>query len=180
MYPKKHGGGGLPELYDPENGQYVSEEDKAKYLDNEIGNIVMRYIFGINGTYDPRFPIFGFHSDDYCELYVKYRICKIYQDIDYNKIDNYFLKPLTKNDKSNFFFEHGYDIDKRDNLYDQLYYGTDFAKMKFDHLNPYGIIVKIPTKIYSYKEKKDILIYTVWIYRKDEKFHLVTVDLEKR
>ena len=76
--PYKTGGGGLPELYDPDNGQYTDEE-KAKLLDGEISNIVMRYIFGLSGTYDPRYPIYGFHSDEYRELYVKYKLrdCKI-------------------------------------------------------------------------------------------------------
>lgn len=140
----------------------------------------MRYLFGINDTYDPRFPIYGFHSDEYCELYVKHRICKDLKDISYDKIDNYFLKHQIKGDKSHFFFLHGYDLSKRDELFNQIYYGSDFTKMEFDRLNKFGIMVRVPTQIYSYRERKNILIYTIWIYKKDEWFHLVTVDLEKR
>jgi len=179
MFPTKKGGGGYQELYDPENGQYTDEE-KNKFLDDEISNIVMRYIFGLNDTYDPRFPIFGFHSEEYCELYVKHRIYKDYKDLDYNKIDNYLLKPLDKNDKSYFFKLHGYDKSKRDELYKQIIDRTDMSKMEFDHLNEYGILVEAPTKLYSYTDKKDINIWTVWIYKMDEWFHFVTVDLERK
>lgn len=177
--PYKTGGGGMPELYDPDNGQYTDEQ-KSKLLDTELSNIVLRYIFGLSGTFEPRYPIYGFHSDEYCELYVRFRICKNQKYINYDKIDNYLLKPLLKNDKSLFFKLHGYDISRRNELYKQLILNTDMTKMKFDHLNEFGILVNVPTQLYSYKEKKNILIYTVWIYKKDEWFHFVTVNLKKR
>ncbi len=101
MYPTKKGGGNQQELYDPENGQYTDKE-KAKILDDGISNMVMRYIFGLDNTFEPRFPIFGFHNDEYCELYVKHRICKLYPCLSYNKIE-YLLTPISKNDKNNFF-----------------------------------------------------------------------------
>ena len=179
MYPTKKGGGGFSELYDPENGQYTDEE-KSKYFDEEMANIVMRYVFGMQNTYDPRFPIFGFHSNDYCELYIKYRICKNYKDVNYNKIDNYLFKQLDKDDKSGFFKLNGYDKTKRDELYKQLIERTDFTKMEFDRLNEYGILVKTPTKLYSYSHRKDIIIWTIWIYKTDEWFHFVTVDLGRK
>ena len=179
MFPKKIGGGNEPEFYDPETGEY-SDEEKAKLLDNELANIVMRYIFNLNDTFDPQFPIFGFHTEEYCELYVKFRITKNYKDLDYNKIDNYLLKPLKKDDKSNFFTIHGYDKSKRDELYNQIISNTDMLKKKFDHLNAYGIVIKAPTKIYSYKNKEYILITTVWIYKNDGWFHFVTVDLKNK
>lgn len=174
MFPTKKGGGGKQELYDPENGQYTDEE-KAKLLDDEISNMVMRYIFGLDDTFDPRFPIFGFHNDEYCELYVKHRICKLYRCLSYNKIE-YLLTPISKNDKSNFFKLLGYGLNDTDKniLYKEIIDGTDFTKRKFNKLNEFGLFIKAPTKLYNKNRTKFVYITTIWKYGKDEKLTFIT------
>ena len=172
--PYKTGGGGCPELYDPDNGQYTDEE-KAKLLDGEISNIVMRYIFGLSGTYDPRFPIYGFHSDEYCELYVKHRICKVYRVFPYEKM-GYLLTHRDKDDKSHFFNLLGYRLNDDDKkaLYDEIMDGADFAKMRFSKFDRFGLFVKVPTKIYDRGKRRHIRITTIWRYDKKEQFHFIT------
>ena len=145
--PYKIGGGSMPELYNPDNGQYTDEQ-KSKLLEVELSNIVLRYLFGQAGTFDPRYPIHGFHSDEYCELYVKYRISIIYRNLSYDKI-NYLLTYRNKNDKSNFFRLLGYELNEGDinTLFKEIMDGSNFTKMKFNKLNQYGLFVKVPTKI---------------------------------
>lgn len=174
MFPTKKGGGNKQELYDPENGQYTDEE-KAKLLDDEISNMVMRYIFGLDNTFDPQFPIFGFHTDEYCELYVKHRICKLYRCLSYTKIE-YLLTPISKNDKSNFFKLLGYELNDNDKniLYKEIIDGTDFTKRKFNKLNEFGLFIKAPTKLYNKNHTRFVYITTIWKYSKDEKLTFIT------
>lgn len=172
--PYKRGGGGLPELYDPDNGQYTDEQ-KSKLLDTELSNIVLRYIFGLNGTFEPRYPIYGFHSDEYCELYVRFRIGNIYRNLPYDKI-RYLLTNRSKNDKSYFLKLLGYELNNNDinNLFKEIIDGSNFAKMKFNKLNQFGLFVKVPTKIYNKRKLKYIYITTIWKYSKDEQMHFIT------
>ena len=174
--PYKNGGGGLPELYDPDNGQYTDEE-KAKFLDGEISNMVMRYIFGLSRTYDPRFPIYGFHSDEYCELYVKHilRNSKISPFLPHEKI-GYLLTHKDKDDKSHFFNLLGYGLNDEDKetLFEEIMGGADFAKMRFSKFNRFGLFVKVPTKIYDRTKRRYIRITTIWRHDKKEQFHFIT------
>ena len=174
--PYKTGGGGLPELYDPDNGQYTDEE-KAKLLDGEISNIVMRYIFGLSGTYDPRYPIYGFHSDEYRELYVKYKLrdCKICAILPYEKI-GYLLTHKDKDDKSHFFNLLGYELNDDDKkaLCDEIMEGADFSKMKYSRSNEYGLLVEVPTKIYDRAKRRHIRINAIWLYDEKGQFNFVT------
>ncbi len=172
--PYKIGGGGMPELYDPNNGQYTDEQ-KSKLLEKELSNIVLRYIFGLNGTFDPRYPIYGFHSDEYCDLYVKFRISNIYRNLPYDKI-RYLLTSRNKNDKSNFFGLLGYELNDNDinSLFKEIIDGSNFAKMQFNKLNQYGLFVKVPTKIYDKRKLKYILITTIWKYTEDMQMHFIT------
>lgn len=172
--PYKIGGGGMPELYDPDNGQYTDEQ-KSKLLEAELSNIVLRYIFGLDRTFDPRYPIYGFHSDEYCELYVKYRISIIYRNLSYDKI-NYLLTYRNKNDKSYFFRLLGYELSEGDikSLFKEIMDGSNFTKMKFNKLNQYGLFVKVPTKIRNKKTLEYISITTIWKYTKDERIHFIT------
>lgn len=175
MYPTKEGGGGKQEFYDPTNGKYTDKE-KAKFLDDEIANIVMRYIFGLSNTYDPRFPIFGFHNEEYCELYVKHRICKVQRDVPYLKMD-YLLNFRKKDDKSLFFKLFGYQNNNRDKnlLFKEIMDGSDFSKMKFQKFTEYGIFVMVPTRIKVLNKEKRVEVTTIWRYSKDEWFHFVTL-----
>ena len=178
--PYKPGGGGLPELYDPENGQYTDEE-KNKLFNEELSNMIKRYIFGNTNTYQPRYPILGFHTDEYCELYVKYAIYDLYRLLPYEKIE-YLLTYTDKNDKSLFFNHFGYEsnIKGRNELFIQIMNGSDFSKMKFQKFNKYGLFVKVPTEIYNKKDGKNNLnITTIWKYEKDKKFHFITAIPKK-
>lgn len=152
--PYKIGGGGLPQLYDPKNGQYTDEE-KHEILNNELENMVKRYKFGMKDTYVPQFPIVGFHSNEYCEIYVKHTICDLLRFLPYEKIQ-YLLTYKIKDDKSIFFNLLGYksDLIGRNELYEQIFIGSDFANMKFDRLDKYGIFVNVPTKIYHKIKQK--------------------------
>lgn len=180
MLPKKIGGGGELEFYDPEDGRYASitQERKNELFEQEMSNMVMRYIFDIKETYMPRFPIVGFHNDEYCELYVRHCIYKISRFMPWEKVTNYLLVKKLSGDKSKFFKLHGYDQTKAQKLYDQIMEGADFTKMKYQKLKIYGIYVVVPTKIYSEKLYKHITINTIWLYKKeDERMHFITVDL---
>ena len=181
--PYKIGGGGMPELYDPDNGQYTDEQ-KNKLLEGEISNIVLKYIFGLDGTFDPRYPIYGFHSDEYCELYVKYRISNFYKNLSRDKI-KYLLTFRNKNDKSNFFRLLGYELNESDtnSLFKEIMDGSNFAKMKFNKLNQYGLFVKVPTKIRNKKTLEYVFITTIWKYTKDGRIFFITAipkEMENR
>ena len=180
MYPKKIGGGGELEFYDPDDGRYASitQERKNQLLEQEMSNIVMRYVFGIEDTYMPRFPIAGFHDDSYCELYVRHCIYTIYRCMPWEKITNYLLVKKQSGDKSNFFKLLGYGQLNAKDLYDQIMENSDFSKMKYQKLKIYGIYVVVPTKIFSKKDSKYVSIKTIWLYKKeDKKMHFITVDI---
>ncbi len=162
------------ELYDPENKQYTDEE-KNKLFNDELSNIIKRYIFGLQNTYPPRYPILGFHTEEYCELYVKHTISDLNRDLPYEKIE-YLLTSTDSNDKSLFFNLIGYKNNEngRNELFIQIMKGLDFGNIKFLKLNKYGIFVDIPANIYSKRRNKIIKIPTVWKYDKNRMFHFIT------
>ncbi len=172
--PYKIGGGGLPELYDPENGQYTNEE-KQKLLEIEITNIKERYLSGNKKTFKPRFPILDFHSDEYCEFFVKYGIYELNRYLPYKKIE-YLLKHSSEDDKSHFFNMYGYTSDEkgRNELFMQIMKHSDFGNMKFQKFNEYGVFVKVPTSMYNKKEGNFIYFTTIRKLEEDMIFHFVT------
>jgi hypothetical protein len=180
MKPTKPGGGNLPQLYDPENGQYTDEE-KTKLLEDEIANIVMRYIFGLTNTYEPRYPIYGFHNKEYCELYIRHAIYRADCDVPVEKVRDYLLKHRDRDDKSSFFKTLGYDVTKWDELHNIITANTDFSKMEYDLFNEYGLRIDAPVTMKSLIDGKEFIFYGVWRYdRKDRLMHFITVDLKKR
>lgn len=178
MFMKK-GGGNKPQLYDPDNGQY-SDEEKKVFFEQEMSNIVLRYIFGAKGTYEPRFPINGFHNADYCRLFLEHCLPGLNRDFPEEKVTEYLLKKREINDKSSFFALHGYTMANASELYQQLMDRADFSQMEFERLTDFGIKLSVPTEIFSKKEGKRIQIRTIWIYQRNEMMHFVTVDLKRR
>ena len=181
MCPFKPGGGNHPQLYDPNNGQY-SQEQISKLFEEEMANIVMRYIFGLpQDTYYPRYPILGFHNDDYCKLYVRHAIYDIKKDIPEAKVRDYLLKYRKEDDKSKFFKMHGYSTDNYVKLLEEIYYGSDFTRRRFERFDEFGLTIAVPTKIYSEKEHKKIMIITYWKYGYDKDYmHFITVNINKK
>ena len=181
MLPMKPGGGSKPETFDPETGEY-SEEEKTKLFDKEMTNIVTRYIFGMpEDTYYPRFPIFGFHNSDYAKIYVENAVSKIKKDISLQKITNYLLKYRPKDDKSYFFNSIGYSYENSEQLYEEIYYGSDFSELKFQKFNEFGIFVAVPTIIKNIKTCEELQIITYWIYKQENGYmHFVSVNISKK
>lgn len=82
-----------------------------------------------------------------------------------------------KDDKSKFFKIHGYTLENADELYEQIMNGTKFNQAKFEKMTEYGIIVSIPTKIFSHRKGSAVEFKTIWICTEDRWLRLVTVDL---
>lgn len=180
MNQTKPGGGNLPQLYNPENGKYTDEE-KNKLFEKELANIVMRYMFGQTNTYHPRYPIYGFHNKEYCELYVKHAIYQANSDLPAEKVKDYLLKPKQKDDKSHFFNVHGYNLSNWEKLLTAILSHTDYSQIEYDQLTEFGLFVTVPTTINSLYSGKKITFFTIWRYdQKDQWMHFVTVDLGKR
>ena len=175
---EKIGGGNKPQDYDPENGQYVDEQKHS--LEDQMKNIVFRYIFGDFDTYDPFFPVYGFHDEDYCDMYVTFALKKPVKYFPEEKVTKYLLVWNKSGDKSNFFRIHGYSLDNRANeLYDQILKNSDMSKRKFNRFTSKCLSIEVPTKIFSYKYNKNITIKTIWRVTENGQAHFITVVLEK-
>ena len=158
----KPGGGKKPEPYDPNTGQYTS---KSKIQENELKSVFTKSFLDLKNK---DYPIYGVHGEAYCILYVNDVVKGVEINISDNKISDYLLRPLEKDDKSHFFELHGY---KR----------SDSKKVKYNKITDKGLFVEMPTKIYSYKEGKYITITTIWKYDKTTKtLQFITVNLKKR
>lgn len=142
--------------------------------------MVQRYIFGNTNTYYPRYPILGFHTNEYCELYVKRAIYEFSPILDYEKV-RYLLRPADKDDKSLFFKLLGYNNDEigKKELFFEIMKNSDFSRMKFQKLNQYGLFVKVPTNIYNKKKRIYMGITTIWKYLEDKNFYFVTAIPKK-
>lgn len=187
--PYKPGGGNRPELYDPRNGQYTDDIDvelfKKQSLELELTNIVGRVVFKNyhpeDTLFEPRYPIYRFHNDLYCRMYIIDQVRGKNIFIDYQKITKYLLVRKESNDKSHFFELHGYTNKNPYELYEAIVTGTDTNKAKYHKIDEYGLFVEIPTKIYSKREKGYITITTIWRFDENTKrLHFVTVLLKNK
>lgn len=161
--PFKIGGRDKLQQYDPENGEYTDEE-KAHFLEAEMINIMGRYQFGLKNTYLPRFPIYGFHSNEYCHLYVRHVITETERILDANKIKNYLLIFEEKSDKSIFFNNLGYYQKDWEEIYYQIMNNTHLSKMNFTRLTKHGLFLKAETKIKSMDSFNYLKVETVFLF----------------
>lgn len=115
----KPGGGNKPQLYDPNNGQYTSEE-KDLLFDLELKNI-KEFIDAKVDTFEPRFPIFGFHNDEYCKLYSENIFKTKAFNVEFSKIKDYLLVYKKEGDKSNFLLMYLVMIKKIGKIYLKKY-----------------------------------------------------------
>ena len=174
--PYKTGGGGKPELYDPENGQYTDEEKNALF-EQELGNIVLRNLFhDKENTYEPRYPIDGFHTKIYCLFYVRETVAGSEIYVDDAKVRDYLVVLHEQNDKSKFFKKMGYTKDNWQELHKEIYAGSDSKKVKFNKLNKHGLRVEIETEIPILNEKPLYMRFkTIWLYdEKTKKLKFIT------
>ena len=180
MEKYKKGGGEKLQLYDPKNGEYT-DEDKKKLFEDEMSNIVLRCIFNDDDTYIPRYPIFGFHDDDYCRLYVGYCIKKPHFFINKKKVTDYLLTFRKNSDKSLFFKKQGYTLENSNELYNQLIEGSNIDTIKYNKIHPYGLNVEMTTTIQSITYNKKIAMKSIWRFEEDNnRLMFITVILKKQ
>ncbi len=93
---------------------------------------------------------------------MKYRICRFYRIFPYEKT-GYLLTHKDKDGKSHFFNLLGYELSDKDKdaLYREIMDGADFSKMKFSKFKRFGLLVKVPTKIYDRTKRRHIRITTI-------------------
>jgi len=178
---QKTGGGGKPQDYDPADGQYVDENKEAQ-LRYEIDNLKRRYYGDARGTFEPRFPVKGFHDDEYGRLYVAHCLKPFIRVFDPRKVSDYLLIPRKKDDKSHFFTQFGYGPQDSALLYSKILSGADFSELKYNKITNYGLSLYLPISITDKTGTRLIRFISVWYYSESEQatMKFVTVLLDKK
>lgn len=169
--PYKKGGGGKPELYDEENGEYTEEEKRRKNY-KDFDKAFFRFFLDCKNL-EISFPNPKWNDQEYCDLFVKYfKQEKINSVIEMPKM-KYLLSFHQNNDKSKFLKDKlGYDELK---LYNDIANKTDFSTMTYSDLTEYGIKVIACTKLKSQFNDKEYLVTSVWQITKDRIVRFITL-----
>lgn len=156
---KKPGGGNHPQNYDTNTGEYSNESSS---FEEELMNIKNRYEKRDKNTYYPRFPIYGYHNDEYAKLFAEHALYGYTFYLAEQKVNKYLLVKLPLNDKSNFFNLHGYFLDNWNELYEEIVKGSINQTLYFNGLRKTGLFVYTKTNIKSKTLNKNIKIYCSW------------------
>lgn len=167
----KIGGGNRLQEYDHEDGRY-KDNDCASSLEKDMENLVLGYLFCIESNKSLiRFPHYGIHDDDYCELFVKY----IRKNITLGDVEiadskmNYLLSEQKGRDKSKFLLNLGYNLTCPEALIEDICNGTDFKTLEYKKLTSHSLNAKAKTKLKGY------LVATGWQINKDGTVRFITL-----
>lgn len=156
---KKPGGGNHPQNYDTNTGEY---SNVSLSFEEELMNIKNRYEKRDINTYYPRFPIYGYHNDEYAKLFAEHALYGYSFNLAIEKVNQYLLVHKDKNDKSQFFNIHGYSLDNWYELYEQIIKGSKDKELYFNRFNETGLFVYTKTNIKSKFLNNDIKICCSW------------------
>lgn len=165
----KIGGGDHLQYYDESNGQY-SDEWKAGAAEKDKENLVLFYYFGLD--YPElifHFPKYGFHDDEYCEIFVLYARSRIRGLTCDPRKGKYLLTYTKSKDKSAFFNSIGYSYDDATRLVADIVEGTDVKTLKFSKLSNYGPMTLAKTML------NGEIVTSVWELQHNFDLKLVTI-----
>jgi len=169
--PLKPGGGGLPQPYDPDNGQYT-DKMKSDMLKNDSRSLFTLKYYGytIVGE-EPHFPTYGIHDDNYGKLFVETH--KHYfnsPSIADSKTINYLLDEVKSGGKSKLLNLMGYWKINYTTLAHDILHNTNFETIKYNMRSEYCLKVKALTVIGG------TWMTTIWkVDPKDYKLQFVTL-----
>ena len=169
--PYKTGGGGKPELYNEENGEYT-EEEKQKRNFSDFEKMLFHYYLECDNV-DVPFPNYKWNNKNYCDLYIKHlKEEGINHYVEEAKL-SYLLSYQEKHDKSTFLKDKlGYD---EHTLYEDIMNNTDFNTAMYSELNKYGLKIIACTSLKSKNDGKIYLVTTVWEIKPNKRARFITL-----